>query len=159
MQLTGDRFTSVSAVLGNDLATLPEFPAEIRAPAGTLAGVSAFQIHISDHEITTPGDAPNVLVAMNPAALKSELHDLLPGGTLIVNSDAFEERNLAKAGYAANPLEDGTLKAFTVYEVPMTSLTVEAVKPTGAKPRDAERSKNFFALGLVSWMYTRPIET
>ncbi|MEY2458327.1 MAG: 2-oxoglutarate/2-oxoacid ferredoxin oxidoreductase subunit alpha, partial [Acidimicrobiaceae bacterium] len=118
MQLTGDRFTSVSAVMGNDLATLPEFPAEIRAPAGTLAGVSAFQIHISDHEITTPGDAPNVLVAMNPAALKSELHLLEPGGTLIVNSDTFEERNLTKAGYAENPLGNGSLEGYTVYEVP-----------------------------------------
>src|SRR3954471_11106840 len=158
MQLTGDRFTSVSAMFGNDLATLPEFPAEIRAPAGTLAGVSAFQIHISDHEITTPGDAPNVLVAMNPAALRSELHLLEPGGTVIVNSDTFDERNLAKAGYGANPLEDGSLKGYTLYEVPMTSLTKGAVTPLGVKPRDADRSKNFFALGLVSWMYTRPVE-
>jgi 2-oxoglutarate/2-oxoacid ferredoxin oxidoreductase subunit alpha len=158
MQLTGDRFTSVSAVLGNDLATLPEFPAEIRAPAGTLAGVSAFQIHISDHDITTPGDAPSVLVAMNPAALKSQVSLLETGGTLIVNVDSFDERHLTKAGYTDNPLTDGTLKAFTVYEVPMTSLTKGAVTPLGVKPRDAERSKNFFALGLVSWMYTRPAE-
>jgi 2-oxoglutarate/2-oxoacid ferredoxin oxidoreductase subunit alpha len=158
MQLTGDRFTNVSALLGNDIATLPDFPAEIRAPAGTLAGVSAFQIHISDHEISTPGDAPNVLVAMNPAALKANLRDLPTGGTLIVNVDAFEDRNLAKAGYAENPLHDDTLKAFTVYEVPMTSLTLTATAEIGAKPRDAERSKNFFALGLISWMYTRPIE-
>jgi len=158
MQLTGDRFTSASAIFGNDLSTLPDYPAEIRAPAGTLAGVSAFQVHISDHDILTPGDAPNVLVAMNPAALKTNLGDLQTGGTLIVNTDAFEERNLAKAGYASNPLEDGTLKGCTVYEVPMTSLTIEATKPTGAKPRDAERSKNFFALGLLSWMYTRPVE-
>ncbi|HEY2812797.1 MAG TPA: 2-oxoacid:acceptor oxidoreductase subunit alpha [Acidimicrobiales bacterium] len=158
MQLTGDRFTSVSAMFGNDLATLPEFPAEIRAPAGTLAGVSAFQIHISDHEITTPGDAPNVLVAMNPAALRSELHRLEPGGTVIVNSDTFEERSLTKAGYTASPLEDGSLKGYTVYEIPMTSMTKEAAAPLGVKPRDADRSKNFFALGLVSWMYTRPTE-
>ena len=158
MQLTGDRFTNVSAVFGNDLSTLPDFPAEIRAPAGTLAGVSAFQVHISDHDILTPGDAPNVLVAMNPAALKANLHDLVPGGTLIVNVDAFDERNLTKAGYAANPLEDGSLKGFQVFEIPMTSLTIEAAKPTGAKPRDAERSKNFFALGLISWLYTRPVE-
>ncbi len=158
MQLTGDRFTSVSALMGNDLATLPEFPAEIRAPAGTLAGVSAFQIHISDHEITTPGDAPDVLVAMNPAALRSELHWLEPGGTLIINVDTFEERNLHKAGYKANPLEDGSLEGYTIYEVPMTSLTKGAVTPLGVKPRDADRSKNFFALGLVSWMYTRPVE-
>jgi 2-oxoglutarate ferredoxin oxidoreductase subunit alpha len=156
MQLTGDRFTTASAVFGNDLATLPDFPAEIRAPAGTLAGVSAFQVHISDHEITTPGDAPNVLVAMNPAALRNELPRLEAGGTLIINTDAFEERNLAKAGYASNPLTDGSLEGYTVYEIPMTSLTQGAVEPIGVKPRDAERSKNFFALGLVSWMYTRP---
>ncbi len=158
MQLTGDRFTSASAQFGNDLATLPEFPAEIRAPAGTLAGVSAFQVHISDHDITTPGDAPSVLVAMNPAALKSELERLEPGGAIILNSDAFDERNLTKAGYAANPLLDGALDGYTVYEVPMTSLTKRAVVEIGVKPRDAERSKNFFALGLVSWMYTRPVE-
>src|ERR1700694_5404698 len=158
MQLTGDRFTTSSALFGNDLSTLPDFPAEIRAPAGTLAGVSAFQVNISDHDILTPGDSPTVLVAMNPAALKANLADLPPGGTLIVNSDAFDERNLTKAGFAANPLEDGSLSAYTLYEVPMTSLTLTAVKPTGAKPRDAERSKNFFALGLVSWMYTRPVE-
>ncbi|HVF33253.1 MAG TPA: 2-oxoacid:acceptor oxidoreductase subunit alpha [Acidimicrobiales bacterium] len=158
MQLTGDRFTASSALFGNDLATLPNYPAEIRAPAGTLAGVSAFQVHISDHDILTPGDAPSVLVAMNPAALKSELHDLTAGGTLLVNSDAFDERALQKAGYATNPLTDGTLTSFQVYEVPMTSMTLEATKPTGAKPRDAERSKNFFALGLVCWMYTRPVE-
>ncbi|MGH9084351.1 MAG: 2-oxoacid:acceptor oxidoreductase subunit alpha [Acidimicrobiales bacterium] len=157
MQLTGDRFTSASAMFGNDLATLPDFPAEIRAPAGTLAGVSAFQVHISDHEITTPGDAPNVLVAMNPAALRNELPRLESGGTLIVNADAFEERNLKKAGYTDDPLTDGSLDGFTVYEVPMTSLTQGAVEPLGVKPRDAERSKNFFALGLVSWMYTRPV--
>ncbi len=156
MQLTGDRFTSVSAVLGNDLATLPEFPAEIRAPAGTLAGVSAFQVHISDHDITTPGDAPNVLVAMNPAALRNELPKLEPGGTIIVNVDTFDERNVAKAGYESDPLHDGTLKGYTVYEVPMTSLTKQACEPLGVKPRDADRSKNFFALGLISWMYTRP---
>ncbi|HLT17136.1 MAG TPA: 2-oxoacid:acceptor oxidoreductase subunit alpha [Acidimicrobiales bacterium] len=159
MQLTGDRFTSASAVFGNDLATLPDFPAEIRAPAGTLAGVSAFQVHISDHAITTPGDAPNVLVAMNPAALRNELPRLEPGSTVIVNVDAFEARNLAKAGYDANPLEDGSLEAYKVYEIPMTSLTQRAVEHLGVKPRDAERSKNFFALGLVSWMYTRPVET
>jgi len=159
MQLTGDRFTSASALFGNDLSTLPDFPAEIRAPAGTLAGVSAFQVHIADFDILTPGDVPSVLVAMNPAALKSNVADLAPGGTLIVNVDAFEERNLAKAGYASNPLHDDSLKAYKVYEVPMTSLTLEAAKPTGAKPRDAERSKNFFALGVISWMYTRPVES
>ena len=158
MQLTGDRFTEVSAAFGNDLATMPDYPAEIRAPAGTVAGVSAFQVHISDHDISTPGDTPNVLVAMNPAALKACLRDLMPGAAIIVNSDSFETRNLDKAGYTANPLEDGSLDAFTVYEVPMTSMTLEAAKETGAKPRDAERSKNFFALGVVSWMYSRPVE-
>jgi 2-oxoglutarate/2-oxoacid ferredoxin oxidoreductase subunit alpha len=158
MQLTGDRFTATSALFGNDLSTLPDFPAEIRAPAGTLAGVSAFQVHISDHDILTPGDAPTVLVAMNPAALKTNLKDLAAGGSLIVNADSFDDRNLAKAGYTDNPLKDGSLSGYQVYEVPMTSMTLEAVKPTGAKPRDAERSKNFFALGLVSWMYTRPEE-
>lgn len=158
MQLTGDRFTSVSALFGNDLSTLPDFPAEIRAPAGTLAGVSAFQVHISDHDILTPGDAPNVLIAMNPAALRANLVDLPTGATLIVNTDAFSERDLAKAGYSSNPLTDDSLATYTVYEVPMTSLTLEAVKPTGAKPRDAERSKNFFALGLVTWLYNRPVE-
>jgi 2-oxoglutarate ferredoxin oxidoreductase subunit alpha len=159
MQLTGDRFTTVSAVFGNDLSTLPDFPAEIRAPAGTMAGVSAFQVHISDHDILTPGDAPNVLVAMNPAALRANLNDLPMGATVILNIDAFDERALTKAGYTANPLEDGSMANFTVFEVPMTSLTLEAAKVTGAKPRDAERSKNFFALGLISWLYHRPVES
>jgi 2-oxoglutarate ferredoxin oxidoreductase subunit alpha len=156
MQLTGNQFTNASALFGNDLATLPEFPAEIRAPAGTLAGVSAFQVHISDHDITTPGDAPNVLVAMNPAALRKELPNLEAGGTVIVNADTFDDRNLAKAGYDESPLTDGSLKGYSVYEVPMTSLTKQACEPLGVKPRDADRSKNFFALGLISWMYTRP---
>ncbi len=158
MQLTGDRFTTSSALLGNDLSTFPDFPAEIRAPAGTVNGVSAFQVHISDHDILTPGDAPNVLVAMNPAALKANIDLMAKGTVLIVNSDSFEERDLAKAGYDANPLTDGSLAAYTVYEVPMTSITQEVCKEVGVKPRDAERSKNFFALGLVSWLYTRPID-
>lgn len=158
MQLTGDRFTSASALFGNDLSTLPEFPAEIRAPAGTLAGVSAFQVQISSTEISTPGDEPTVLVAMNPAALKSDLDRLSPGGTLIVNEDSFDERNLEKAGYIDNPLEDDTLAGYTLIKVPMTKLTKEVCAPLDVKPRDAERSKNFFALGLVSWMYTRPTE-
>jgi 2-oxoglutarate ferredoxin oxidoreductase subunit alpha len=158
MQLTGDRFTTSSALLGNDLSTFPDFPAEIRAPAGTVNGVSAFQVHISDHDILTPGDSPNVLVAMNPAALKANIDLMAQGTVLIVNSDSFEERDLAKAGYEANPLTDGSLAAYTVYEVPMTSITQEVCKEAGVKPRDAERSKNFFALGLVSWMYTRPVE-
>jgi len=158
MQLTGDRFTSASALFGNDLVTLPDFPAEIRAPAGTIAGVSAFQVHISDHDITTPGDAPDVLVAMNPAALKSDLHRLHGQGSVILNADAFTERNLDKAGYDKDPREDGTLDGHKVYEVPMTDLTKKAVEHLGVKPRDAERSKNFFALGLVTWMYTRPAQ-
>ena len=158
MQLTGDRFTSVSASFGNDLSTLPDYPAEIRAPAGTVNGVSSFQVHISDHDITTPGDEPNVLVAMNPAALKADLHRLESGGTLIVNEDAFDERNLEKAEYTSNPLEDGTVAGYRVIKVPMTSLTKDACEPLGVKPRDAERSKNFFALGLVSFMYTRPVQ-
>ena len=158
MQLTGDRFTASSALFGNDLSTFPDFPAEIRAPAGTLAGVSAFQVHISDHDILTPGDAPNVLIAMNPAALRANVDSLPTGAILIVNSDAFEERNLTKAGYEQNPLSDGSLSAYSVYEVPMTTITQQVCKEAGVKPRDAERSKNFFALGLVSWLYTRPVD-
>ena len=158
MQLTGDQFTSISAALGNDLATLPEFPAEIRAPQGTLAGVSAFQVRISDFAITTPGDAPTVLVAMNPAALKAQLPNLVQGGAIIINTDAFNERNLEKAGYESNPLEDGSLDGYRSYPVPMSQITRDAVAEHGVKPRDAERSKNFFALGLISWMYTRPVE-
>ena len=158
MQLTGDRFTSVSATFGNDLSTLPEYPAEIRAPAGTVNGVSSFQVQISDHDITTPGDEPSVLVAMNPAALKADLGRLEPHGLLIVNSDSFGERDLAKAGYAVNPLTDDSLAGYRVVEVPMTSLTQKATEPLGVKPRDAERSKNFFALGLISWLYSRPTQ-
>ncbi|MDG2113290.1 MAG: 2-oxoacid:acceptor oxidoreductase subunit alpha, partial [Actinomycetota bacterium] len=158
MQLTGDQFTAISAALGNDLSTLPDFPAEIRAPQGTLAGVSAFQVRISDFDITTPGDAPTILVVMNPAALKAQLHHLTQGGALIVNTDAFTERNLEKAGYESDPLEDGTLDDYRAYKVPMSQITRDAVAVHGVKPRDAERSKNFFALGLISWMYTRPVE-
>jgi 2-oxoglutarate/2-oxoacid ferredoxin oxidoreductase subunit alpha len=158
MQLAGDRFTDVSASYGNDLATMPDFPAEIRAPQGTLAGVSAFQIQISDHDILTPGDEPSVLVAMNPAALRANVRQLETAGTIIVNADSFEERDLKKAGYVTNPLEDGSLAGYRVIEVPMTSITIEATRELGVKPRDAERSKNFFALGLVSWMYSRPID-
>jgi 2-oxoglutarate ferredoxin oxidoreductase subunit alpha len=158
MQLTGDRFTSVSALFGNDLSTFPDYPAEIRAPAGTVNGVSSFQVHISDHDITTPGDSPNVLVVMNPAALKADLHRLEQGGLLIVNTDSFEERDLQKAGYDHNPLHDDHLSAYRVVEIPMTTLTQRATEPLGVKPRDAERSKNLFALGLVSWLYSRPTE-
>ena len=158
MQLTGGRFTSETALMGNDLSTLPDFPAEIRAPAGSLPGVSGFQIHFSDHDILTPGDAPNVLVAMNPAALRTNLNDLAPGGTLIVNTDAFTDRNLQKAGYTSNPLDDGTVDDYLVQRVPLTSLTQEALKGVGITSREAERSKNMFALGLMSWLYTRPTE-
>jgi 2-oxoglutarate/2-oxoacid ferredoxin oxidoreductase subunit alpha len=158
MQLTGSRFTSETALLGNDLSTLPDFPAEIRAPAGSLPGVSGFQIHFSDHDILTPGDAPNVLVAMNPAALRTNLRDLPTGGTLIVNRDAFTERNLEKAGYTSNPLEDGTLAEFRVHDVPLTTMTIEALKDIDVTKREAERSKNMFALGLMSWLYHRPTE-
>lgn len=158
MQLTGDRFTSASAFAGNDLATLPEFPAEIRAPQGTLAGVSAFQVHISDSDVHTPGDEPDVLVAMNPAALKSQLERIRSGATIILNSDAFDERNLDKCGYEVDPRTDSTLDDFIVHEVAMTSLTVGATADLEVKKRDAERAKNFFALGLISWLYSRPLD-
>src|SRR5213596_2797023 len=159
MQLTGGRFTSETAVLGNDLSTLPDFPAEIRAPAGSLPGVSGFQVHFADHDILTPGDAPNVLVAMNPAALKTNLRDLPRGATLIVDQDTFTDRNLAKAGYDANPLEDGSLDGYDVHTVPLTTMTLEATKEVeGVTKREAERAKNMFALGLMSWLYHRPTE-
>src|SRR6184192_1828177 len=158
MQLAGGRFTSETALVGNDLSTLPDFPAEIRAPAGSLPGVSGFQLHFADHDILTPGDAPDVLVAMNPAALRTNLRDLPKGGTLIVNRDAFTERNLEKAGYEASPLEDGSLDEYHLHEVPLTTLTLEALKELDVTKREAERSKNMFALGLMSWLYTRPTE-
>jgi 2-oxoglutarate ferredoxin oxidoreductase subunit alpha len=160
MQLTGGRFTSETALSGNDLATFPDFPAEIRAPAGSLPGVSGFQLHFADHDILTPGDRPDVLVAMNPAALRTNLSDLPKGGTLIVDTDAFTERNLKKAGYDSNPLEDGSLGDYQVHAVPLTSMTVGALKDIdGVTPREAERSKNMFALGLMSWLYGRPTES
>jgi 2-oxoglutarate/2-oxoacid ferredoxin oxidoreductase subunit alpha len=159
MQLVGSRFTDATAVLGNDLATLPDFPAEIRAPAGTLAGVSAFQIHFASRDILTPGDHPNVLVAMNPAALRANIGALEKGGTALVNEDAFSKNNLKKAGYAENPLEDGSLADYQLVRVPMTSMTVAATEDIeGITPRDAARSKNLFALGLISWMYGRPTD-
>ena len=158
MQLAGDQFTSETAVFGNDLSTQPNFPAEIRAPAGTLNGVSSFQLHFADHEITTPGDQPDVLVAMNPAALKANLMDLPAGRDVIVNTDEFSARNLAKVGYADNPLDGDALSAWTVHRVPLTSMTVEALKETGLGKKDAERAKNMFALGLLSWMYHRPTD-
>jgi 2-oxoglutarate/2-oxoacid ferredoxin oxidoreductase subunit alpha len=158
MQLTGDRFTSETASFGNDLSTLPNFPAEIRAPAGTLPGVSSFQLHFADHDILTPGDAPDVLVAMNPAALKANLGDLPRGADVIVNTDEFTRRAMAKVGYGASPLEDGSLEAYAVHPVPLTALTLEALKGSGLARKDAERAKNMFALGLLSWMYHRPTE-
>ncbi|MFO7571958.1 MAG: 2-oxoacid:acceptor oxidoreductase subunit alpha [Gaiellaceae bacterium] len=159
MQLTGDRFTSETAVFGNDLVTLPDFPAEIRAPAGSLPGVSGFQVHFADHDILTPGDQPNVLVAMNPAALKVNLADLPKGATIIVNTDAFNERNLQKAGYTSSPFDDGSLADYHVHAVALSSMTIEALKEIeGITSREAERSKNFFALGLMSWLYHRPTE-
>ena len=159
MQLTGGRFTSETAMLGNDLATYPDFPAEIRAPAGSLPGVSGFQLHFADHDILTPGDAPNVLVAMNPAALKTNLNDLPPSGILVVDSDAFTDRNLTKAGYDGNPIEDGSLESYEVHAIPLTSMTIEALKEIdGITKREAERAKNMFALGLMSWLYGRPTE-
>ncbi|MEV0526100.1 2-oxoacid:acceptor oxidoreductase subunit alpha [Streptomyces sp. NPDC050439] len=158
MQLTGDRFTSETASFGNDLSTLPNFPAEIRAPAGTLPGVSSFQLHFADHDILTPGDAPNVLVAMNPAALKANLADVPRGAEIIVNTDEFTPRAMQKVGFAESPLSDGSLDAFQVHPVPLTTLTVEALKSYGLSRKDAGRSKNMFALGLLSWMYHRPTE-
>ena len=158
MQLTGDRFTQETAVFGNDLSTLPNFPAEIRAPAGTLPGVSSFQLHFADHDILTPGDAPDVLVAMNPAALKANLKDLPRGADLIVNTDEFTKRNLAKVGYDQNPLEDGSLDQYSVHPVPLTSLTVKSLEELDITRKDAERAKNMFALGLLSWLYGRPTE-
>src|SRR3954465_12176496 len=159
MQLTGGRFTSETAMLGNDLATFPDFPAEIRAPAGSLPGVSGFQLHFADHDILTPGDQPDVLVAMNPAALKTNIADLPKGGTLIVDTDAFTDRNLKKAGYESNPIEDGSLEGYQVHAVQLTAMTVGALKDTeGVTPREAERAKNMFALGLMSWLYGRSTE-
>jgi 2-oxoglutarate ferredoxin oxidoreductase subunit alpha len=160
MQLTGGRFTAETALSGNDLATFPDFPAEIRAPAGSLPGVSGFQLHFADHDILTPGDRPDVLVAMNPAALKANIRDLPKGATLIVDTDAFTDRNLKKAGYAANPLEDESLVDYQLHAVPLTSMTVGALKDVeGVTSREAERAKNMFALGLMSWLYGRPIES
>jgi 2-oxoglutarate/2-oxoacid ferredoxin oxidoreductase subunit alpha len=158
MQLTGDRFTQETATFGNDLSTLPNFPAEIRAPAGTLPGVSSFQLHFADHDILTPGDAPDVLVAMNPAALKANIRDVPRGADIIANTDEFTKRNLAKVGYQANPLEDGSLDAYQVHAIPLTSVTVKALENFDITRKDAERAKNMFALGLLSWLYNRPIE-
>jgi 2-oxoglutarate ferredoxin oxidoreductase subunit alpha len=158
MQLAGSQFTNTSAIVGNDVATLPDFPAEIRAPAGSLPGVSGFQIHFAGHDIYTPGDQPDVLVAMNPAALKTNLRDLVPGGLIIVNTDEFNETNLKKAGYETNPLEDRSLAGYQVVKVPITRLNAEALKDSGLSAQQIDRSKNFFALGLMYWLYDRPLE-
>src|SRR4051812_18319173 len=158
MQLTGDRLTSETATFGNDLSTLRNFPAEIRAPAGTLPGVSSFQLHFANYDILTPGDRPDVLVAMNPAALKANISDLPHGGMLIVNTDEFTKRNLAKVGYESNPLEDDSLEPYTTHKAAMATLTRGALEPTGMSKKDAERAKNMFALGLLSWMYHRGTE-
>jgi 2-oxoglutarate ferredoxin oxidoreductase subunit alpha len=159
MQLTGDRFTQETAIFGNDLATFPNFPAEIRAPAGTLAGVSSFQLHFADHDILTPGDRPNVLVAMNPAALKANLAEVPKGAQLIVDTHDFTERALARVGWTSNPLEDGTLDGYQVHALDLTGLTLEALKDLDLSRKDAGRSKNMFALGLLSWMYSRPTDS
>jgi 2-oxoglutarate ferredoxin oxidoreductase subunit alpha len=158
MQLTGTQFTATAAAIGNDLATFPDYPAEIRAPAGTLAGVSGFQVNFSSEDIFTPGDAPDVLVAMNPAALKANVRDLKVSGILIVNTDAFKEGDLAKAGYAANPLEDGSLSAFRVHEVDITRLTRAALKDSGIPQRVQDKCRNFFALGMMYYLYHRPMD-
>jgi 2-oxoglutarate ferredoxin oxidoreductase subunit alpha len=158
MQLAGTQFTTASAILGNDISTLPDFPAEIRAPAGTLAGVSGFQVHFSSQDIHTPGDDLNALIAMNPAALKTNLKDLEKGGLLIVNSDAFTTSDLHKAGYKTNPLEDGSLKDYRLFRIPINTLNRAAVAEVKLSPREADRCKNFFALGLVYWLYERPME-
>jgi 2-oxoglutarate ferredoxin oxidoreductase subunit alpha len=158
MQLTGDRFTSDSAVFGNDISTLPNFPAEIRAPAGTLPGVSSFQLHFANYDIMTPGDRPDVLVAMNPAALKANIADLPRGGLIIADTADFTKRNLAKVGYAVSPLDDGSLEGYQLHALDLTGMTVEAVKQFGLSRKDASRAKNMFALGLLSWLYHRPTE-
>src|SRR6266404_6471633 len=159
MQLTGTQFTNTSAVVGNDISTLPDFPAEIRAPAGSLPGVSGFQLNFSSQEIKTPGDQPNVLVAMNPAALKVNLPDLEDGGTLILNTDGFTPENLKYANYASNPLEDGSLAGYRVHKLPISTLNMNALKGNVQLSRkEIDRSKNFFALGVLYWLYDRPME-
>jgi len=158
MQLAGDRFTQETATFGNDLSTLPNFPAEIRAPAGTLPGVSSFQLHFADHDILTPGDAPDVLVAMNPAALKANLEDLPRGADIIANTDEFTKRNLQKVGYDANPLEDGSLAGYQLHAIPITSITVKALEGFAISKKDAERAKNMFSLGMLCWLYNRPAD-
>jgi 2-oxoglutarate ferredoxin oxidoreductase subunit alpha len=159
MQLTGSQFSDTTAWVGNDLNTLPDYPAEIRAPAGTLYGVSGFQLHFSSDDIHTPGDQPDVLVAMNPAALKKNLTELKKGGIIIVNSDSFDLKNLKLANYTSNPLEDESLSGYEVFKVPISSLTANALEGTKLSPKEVARCKNFFALGLMYWLYNRPPET
>ena len=158
MQLTGNQFTNTTALVGNDLSTLPDYPAEIRAPAGTTYGVSGFQLHFSSSDIQTPGDSPDILVAMNPAALKINLKDLKSGGTIIVNLNSFDSKNLKLAGYENNPLDDGTLQGYHVVQVPLSQLTSTALEDSGLSAKEVARSKNFFALGMMYWLYSRPIE-
>ena len=158
MQLTGTQFTNTSAIMGNDVSTLPDFPAEIRAPAGTTYGVSGFQLHFSSDDIQTPGDAPDVLVAMNPAALKTNLNEMKKGGSVIINIDSFDSKNLRLAGYESNPLEDSTLEGFNVVQVPLSKLTATALEDSGLSAKEIARCKNFFALGMMYWLYSRPIE-
>src|SRR5437899_7958645 len=158
MQLTGTQFTRTAASYGNDISTLPDFPAEIRALAGSLPGVSGFQISFSSSEIHTPGDQPDVLVAMNPAALKTNVGDLPAGGALIVNSDAFTAQNLNKAGYAANPLTDGSLKQYSTFEIPISTLNERSLDGLDMTSKQVDLTKNFFALGLMFWLYERSME-
>ena len=159
MQLTGTQFTNTAAMIGNDISTMPDFPAEIRAPAGTLAGVSGFQVHFSSEDILTPGDAAQVLIAMNPAALKKGLNDLVSAGTIIVNSDEFTAQNLKKAEYESNPLEDGSLSSYKVHPIPLTKLNRDALADVeGITTKQKDRSKNLFALGLTFWIYDRPLQ-
>ena len=158
MQLTGSQFSETTAIAGNDLSTLPDYPAEIRAPSGTVYGVSGFQLHFGSQDVHTPGDRPDVLVAMNPAAIKKNLPELKNGGTIIANLDAFDKKNLQLAGYEKNPLENGDLKGYQVFSVPITSLTQKALEETKLSPKEVARCKNFFALGLMYWLFDRPIE-
>ena len=158
MQLTGTQFTNTSALLGNDLSTLPDFPAEIRAPTGTLPGVSSFQVRIADYDIHTPGDAPDVLIAMNPAALKANVADLVSNGVVITNSDEFTDRNLKKAGYESSPLDDGSLAKFRVYKAELTTMTRRTLEDSGLDRSTQDRCKNLFALGMVYWLYSRPLD-
>ena len=159
MQLTGTQFTNTAAILGNDVSTMPDFPAEIRAPAGTLAGVSGFQVNFSSEDILTPGDAPQVLIAMNPAALKSNLADLDPGGTIIINTDSFTQGNLRKANYDSNPLEDGSLNGYDAHKIPLTTMNRTALEEIeGLTTKEIDRCKNFFALGMTFWIFDRPLD-